>query len=113
MIGSGIPRLTASICLAASMLAFLVLAASGQPRAGLAVAIGLAVGGANAWLAARSVDAGLGFGVASMARIGLLSAIALGAGLALDPAVAWLTVLGVAASQLVMSGVAIRSVLRS
>ena len=105
--------MTATICLAASMLAFLALAASGQPRAGLAVAIGLAVGGANAWLAARSVDAGLGFGVASMARIGLLSAIALGAGLALDPGVAWLTVLGVAASQLVMSAVAIRSVLRS
>jgi hypothetical protein len=105
--------LTASICLAASMLALLVLAASGQPRAGLAVAIGLAVGGANAWLAARSVDAGLGFGVTSMARIGLLSAVALGAGLALDPAVAWLTVLGVAASQLVMSAVAIRAVLRS
>lgn len=113
MIGSGIPRLTASICLAASILAFLVLAASSQPRAGLAVAIGLAVGGVNAWLAARSVDAGLGFGVTSMARIGLLSAVALGAGLALDPAVAWLTVLGVAASQLVMSAVAIRSVLRS
>lgn len=105
--------MTASICLAASILAFLVLAASSQPRAGLAVAIGLAVGGVNAWLAARSVDAGLGFGVTSMARIGLLSAVALGAGLALDPAVAWLTVLGVAASQLVMSAVAIRSVLRS
>ena len=78
----------------------------------MAVAIGLAVGGANAWLAARSVDVGLGFGVASMARIGLLSAVALGAGLALDPAVAWLTVLGVAASQLVMSGVAAQVVLR-
>lgn len=113
MIGSGIPRLTAAICLGASIVAFLVLAAFAGPRAGLAVAIGLAIGGANAWLAAKSMNAGFGFGMTSMARIGLLSAVALAAGLALDPTMAWLTVLGVAASQLVMSAVAIRSVLRS
>jgi hypothetical protein len=111
VIESGIPRLTAAICLAASLFAFLALTAFGRPRPGLAIAVGLAIGGVNAWLAARSMSAGFGFGVTSMARIGLLSAVALAAGIAIDPAVAWLAVLGVAASQLVMSAVAIRSVL--
>ena len=113
MIGSGIPRMTAAVCLAAALVAFLASAVAGQARPGLALGLGLAIGGVNAWLAAKSMSAGLGFGAMSLVRIGVLSALALAAGLALDPSVAWLTVLGVAASQMVMSLVAIRSVLRN
>ncbi len=85
----------------------------GQPRLGLALAVGLAIGGLNGLLAATSVDMPGSFRFLSLVRLGLLSAGALAVGLLVEPAVAWITVAGVAASQFVMSAIAMRSVLRT
>lgn len=74
--------------------------------------MGLALGGLNGLLAAGSADMLGSFRFLSLMRLGLLSAVALAVGLLLQPAVAWLTVAGVALSQFVMSAIALRSVLR-
>jgi hypothetical protein len=89
----------------------LALTYLGQPRAGIALGIGLAIGGLNGLLAARTVDGG-SFRLVSLMRIGLLSMIALAVGLLVQPSAAWLSVAGVAFSQFVMSAIAIRAVLR-
>jgi hypothetical protein len=96
----------------AAVLALLVLFAVGEPRAGLGLGFGLALGGVNALLAAVSARAAGPFRFLSFVRIGFLSAIALGVGLLLQPATAWITVAGVAASQFIMAVLAARSVLR-
>lgn len=113
MIGSGVPKRTAVVCSATAVVAFAVLAYFGQPRAGAALGIGLALGGLNGWLASRSVDTAGSFRLLSLMRIGLLSMAALAVGLLLQPSVAWVAVAGVAASQFVMSAIAVRSVMRS
>jgi hypothetical protein len=113
VIGSGVPRRTAVVCSATAVVAFLVLVSFGQPRAGLALGIGLALGGFNGLLASRSVDAAGSFRLLSLMRIGLLSTAALAVGLLLQPATAWVAVAGVASSQFVMSAIALRSVLRT
>lgn len=93
------------------MVAFVALAIFGEPLAGLALGLGLAVGGLNGMLAERGADSAESFRLLSLMRIGLLSAVALAIGLLLQPAVAWLTVAGVACSQFVMVVLAARSVL--
>jgi hypothetical protein len=94
-------------------MAFVAFASYGETRAGLALSLGLAVGGFNGLLADRSVDSAGSFRLLSLMRLGLLSVAALAIGLLLDPGVAWLTVAGVASSQFVMSAIAMRSVLRT
>jgi len=98
---------------ATAVVAFLVLVYFGQPRAGLALGIGLALGGLNGLLASRSVDAAGSFRLLRLMRIGLLSTAALAVGLLLQPETAWVAVAGVALSQFVMSAIALRSVLRT
>jgi hypothetical protein len=100
------------VCSAAAIVAFAALTLTGQPRAGISLAIGLALGGVNGLFAAKSVDVGSAFSLLSFARIGVLSALALGIGVLVQPATAWLTLIGVAASQFLMAGLAARSVLR-
>jgi hypothetical protein len=111
--GSGVPRRTAVVCSTAAVVAFLVLAYLGHPRTGLALGVGLALGGLNGLLAAGGADALGSFRFLSLMRLGLLSAVALAFGLLLEPALAWVIVAGVASSQFVMSAIALRAVLRS
>lgn len=113
MSGLGVPRRTAVVCSTAAVVAFLALAYLGQPRAGVALAIGLALGGLNGLVAAAGADAPGSFRFFSLMRLGLLSAVALAIGLLLEPALAWIIIAGVALSQFVMSAIAIRSVLRN
>jgi hypothetical protein len=110
--GLGIPGRTAVVCLTAAVLAFIAFALFGQPREGLALGAGLALGGVNGLLAAGSADVLGAFRFFSLMRLGLLSAVALAIGLLLEPALAWVIVAGVASSQFVLSAVAMRSVLR-
>ncbi len=112
MSGSKVPRQTAAVCLAAAIVAFATLTITGQPRAGLSLAIGLALGGVNGLFAAKSVDVGGPFRLLSFVRIGVLSALALGVGVLIQPATAWLALIGVATSQFLMAALAARSVLR-
>ena len=99
------------VCSAAAVVAFVALLLYGQPRAGFALAFGLALGGFNGLLAARGADSPESFRLLSLMRIGLLSAIARAVGLLLAPEVVWLTIAGVAASQFVMVALAARSVM--
>jgi hypothetical protein len=110
--GSKVPWQTAVVCSAAAVVALLALVIYGQPRAGVALGVGLAVGGLNGLVAANTVDILGSFRFLSLIRLVLLSAIALAVGLLLQPSAAWLTVVGVASSQFVMSAIALRSVLR-
>jgi hypothetical protein len=97
----------------AAVVSFLALAYFGQAHAGLALGVGLALGGVNGLLAAGSADVLGSFRFFSLMRLGLLSTVALALGLLLEPALAWVIVAGVAASQFVMSAIAVRLVLRS
>jgi hypothetical protein len=99
------------VCSAAAVVALVALVLYGQPRAGLALAFGLALGGLNGLLAARGADSAESFRLLSLMRIGLLSAIALAVGLLLEPDMVWLTIAGVASSQFVMVALAARSVM--
>jgi hypothetical protein len=94
------------------VVAFLGLLAYGEPRAGISLAVGLAIGGVNGLLAARTAELGGAFRFLSLVRIGLLSVIALAVGIVLQPATAWLALFGVALSQFLMSALAAREVLR-
>jgi len=110
--GSKVPRQTAAVCSVAALVAFLALVGYGQPRAGISLAVGLAIGGVNGLLAARTHELGGAFRFLSLARIGLLSVVALAAGVLLQPSTAWLSLLGLALSQFLMSALAAREVLR-
>jgi hypothetical protein len=99
------------VCSAAAVIALVALVLYGEPRAGLALAFGLALGGLNGLLAARGADTTESFRLLSLMRIGLLSAIAMAVGLLLAPEVVWLTIAGVALSQFVMVALAARSVM--
>jgi hypothetical protein len=110
--GLGIPGRTAVVCSAAAVVAFLTLALLGQPKAGAFLAVGVALGGLNGLLASGTADILGSFRVASLARLGFLSMLALAIGLLFEPALAWVIVAGLASSQFVMSAIAVRSVMK-
>ena len=99
-------------CLLAAGVTLVVLALAGNARAGVAVAIGLALGSVNGALAERAVNAGMSLRLSSLPRLALLSAAAIGAGLLIGLDYAWLVIVGVAAAQGVLVAVAARSLLR-
>ena len=92
-----------SIVGAAVALAALVVA--GLPRAGFALAVGLLIGGLNGYLVARQLAAGVPFSATSLARLAVLSVLGLAIGLLIGADVAWLTVIGIGVSQLVLAGI--------
>ena len=85
-------------------LALAVLFLLGQPMAGVALGLGLLLGGANGLLVKRTVRPGVPFSAVSLGRIALLSVVGLGLGLLLGVNVAWLVILGIGVSQLVLAG---------
>jgi len=88
-------RDTAAASAAAAAAAVVVALALGQPRAGLALAVGLVLGSLNGVLARRGVASGLP-----------VSATSLGVD------VAWLVLLGLAGAQLMLAFAAAREMLR-
>ena len=99
------------VCSAAAVIALVALVLYGEPRSGVALAFGLALGGLNGLLAARGADSAESFRLLSLMRLGLLSVVAMAVGLLLAPQVVWLTIAGVASSQFVMVALAARSVM--
>jgi hypothetical protein len=85
---------------------------SGHPTEGLALATGLAIGSVNGFLFRRTLALPVSVWASSLARLGLLSVVGIGAALLLKPGVVWLLILGMGAAQIVMSGVALRLALR-
>jgi hypothetical protein len=95
-----------------ALVAFLTLALFGQPKAGAFLAVGLALGGLNGLLASGTADVLGSFRIASLARLGFLSVLALAIGLLFEPALTWIIVAGLASSQFFMSAIAVRSVMK-
>jgi hypothetical protein len=89
-----------------------VAALFGEPHVGLGLALGLLVGAANGHLIVRLFDRGGSFATTSLARLAVLSAIAIAAALLLGSQ-AWAVLLGVAAAQLVMVAASLRQGLRA
>jgi len=105
-------RDTAAASAAAAAAAVVVALALGQPRAGLALAVGLVLGSLNGVLARRGVASGLPVSATSLARLAVLSAAGLGLGFLLGVDVAWLVLLGLAGAQLMLAFAAAREMLR-
>jgi len=103
---------TAIACAAMAIAAFAAGSSAGHPRAGLALAAGLLIGSANGFLTLRALALGTAFQMTSILRLALLSLAGLGAGAMLGLDVAWLSLLGVAAAQLVLAVVAASLLLR-
>jgi hypothetical protein len=95
-----------------AVVAFAGFAIYGQPRAGLSIAVGLVLGGFNGLMAAKTAEVGIAFRFLSLARIGVLSVLALAVGVLLQPSTAWLTLVGLGVSQFLLAALAARSVLQ-
>lgn len=78
----------------------------------MSLAVGLVLGGINGLMAAKTADIGIAFRFLSLARIGVLSVLALAVGVLLQPSTAWLTLVGLGFSQFLMAALAARSVLQ-
>ena len=98
-------------CALAAGASLAVLAASGRPRAGVALAAGLLIGSVNPWLARRTLGMDVSFWIASLGRLAALTIAGLGAGLLLGAQDAVLTVVGLGVAQLLIAGLAARAVL--
>ena len=97
--------------LAAAGLSALALSLIGQPRFGLAFAAGLVVGAFSGTLALRALHSAFPFRMASMARLAIQSALALGIGYMLGLDVIWVPVLGLVGSNVILGAVAVRGTL--
>lgn len=113
MSGGKVVQRTAVVCGVAAVVAFAVGSGLGAWRAGLAIAVGLVLGAFNALLVERSLGSAAGFRATSLGRLGLLSVLALGAGLLIGPQVAVLTLLALAAAHIVLTVVAGVGLLRA
>ncbi len=80
----------------------------GRPAAGAALAAGLLLGAVNGPWIRRSLGTASAFWLASMGRLGALSLAAVGIGFALGTELIWLTVAGVAFSQIILAGASAR-----
>ena len=100
-------------CLGAAVAAVAISALAGSPRAGIAIAAGLAIGSVNGHLALRSLASDASFRIASLGRLGILSAAGVGVGLLLGTDVVYFTIAGLAVAQLILAGVAAYEVTHS
>ena len=112
MKGLGIVRETVAASVALALVSLGAGFAAGQPRIGLAVALGLVVGAANGELVQWVVRSGSPFVVSSLARMAGVSAAAIGLAF-IAGASPTAVLLGVAAAQVVMVGASIREGLRA
>jgi hypothetical protein len=110
--GVGIVRRTVAASAVLAAIALLAAFVVNQGSLGLGLALGLAVGAANAELIQRVIDSRSPFVVSSLVRMVLLSAVAIFAAF-LGGASPVAVLLGVAAAQLVMVAAAVRQGLRA
>jgi hypothetical protein len=118
MVGSGvrkaqssIPRETVVACAILGLALAAIAVAAGQTSIGVGVACGLLIGSTNGYLMVALLDQDSPFLFASLMRLAILSAVALGAALLLQSS-AWAVILGVGAAQFVMVVAAVRQGLR-
>jgi hypothetical protein len=106
-------NLTAAICAGTAVVALVVAAALGQPLSGVALALGLILGGGNGFLAVRLLGIGVAFAATSILRLLILTMLAVLSGFVLGWERAILVAAGMAVAQLVLSAASLREVLRT
>jgi hypothetical protein len=107
------PVLTTAIaCAAMALAASAIGLAVGQPRPAIAVAAGLLIGATNGFMVRRALGFDAGFRASSIARLMLLTAAGLVAGLIVGLDVAYWAILGIAGAQLVLAVVSVRALVR-
>ena len=106
-------NLTAATCAGMAVVALVVAAALGQPLSGVALALGLILGGGNGFLAVRLLGIGVAFAATSLLRLLILTMLAILSGFVLGWERAILVAAGMAVAQLVLSAASLREVLRS
>jgi hypothetical protein len=106
-----VPMVSVGACLALAVAAVAGFAIAGEPRLGLALGAGFAIGSTNGLAARRALDSPIGFRASSLFRIAFMTVAALGFAALIGLEYAWLTLLGVAGAQLVLVIVAARSLL--
>jgi hypothetical protein len=110
--GVRIARVTLTVSVALALMALLAGFVVDQRAIGLGVALGLVVGAANGELIRRAINSRAPFVASSIMRMVALSLVAIGVAFLVGaPATALL--LGIAAAQAVMVGVAVRQGLRA
>jgi hypothetical protein len=100
------------VCLAGAVLVVIGAAVMGRPAAGAALAVGMVMGAANGHIARRLFNLGVPFGLTSMLRISLLTAIAVAVGAIFGFGHVFLVVLGLGIAQLIMAASALRELNR-
>lgn len=105
-------RLTATVCGGAGITALLVGAVVGQELYGVALALGLALGAGNGFLAERLLRLGAAFAATSLVRLLFLTLLAVASGAILGWHPMIFVAAGMAAAQLVLSAASLREVLR-
>jgi hypothetical protein len=107
------PVLTTAIaCAAMALVAFAIGLALGQARPAIALASGLLIGASNGFMARRALAFEAGFRTTSIARLTVLTAAGLAAGLIVGLEVAWWALIGVAGAQLMLAVIAARDLVR-
>ena len=106
-------NLTAAVCVGVAVVALVVAAALGQPLSGVALALGLILGGGNGFLAVRLLGIGVAFAATSILRLLILTMLAILSGFVLGWERAILVAAGMAVAQLVLSAASLREVLRT
>lgn len=104
-------RGTVAASLLAAILAIVGSALLGQLSVGISLAAGLAIGSTNGYLMVATIQRRAPFVAASFFRLALLTGTALMAAIILH-AVLWAVALGIAGSQLLMTGIGVREGLR-
>ena len=106
-------NLTAAVCAGVAVVALVVAAALGQPLSGVALALGLILGGGNGFLAVRLLGIGVAFAATSILRLLILTMLAILSGFVLGWERAILVAAGMAVAQLGLSAASLREVLRT
>jgi hypothetical protein len=109
---SSILRETAVACAILGLVAASVAGVAGHTSFGIGIACGLLIGSTNGYLIIALLDQDSSFLFASLMRLAVLSAVALGVALLLQSS-AWTVLLGVGAAQLVMVVAGVRQGLRA
>jgi len=119
IVGSGVRKAQSSIlgetvvaCATLGLVTAAAAGVAGHTSFGIGVAAGLLIGSINGYLMVALLDQNASFLFASLMRLAILSAVALGAALLLQSS-AWTILLGVGAAQLVMVAAGVRQGLRA
>jgi hypothetical protein len=109
---SSILRETAVGCAMLALVVAVVAGVAGHASVGIGIAIGLLLGSTNGYLIVGLLDINSSFLFASLMRLAILSAVALGAAILLQSS-PWAVLLGVGAAQVIMVVAGVRQGLRA